>query len=262
MPRSPACSEASSAPSLSGRSSSAARGRSSRSFSAAAVSAGSADSSAASERACGCCDARALVWCPHWPRPRRRLRSDTPSAVLGVFSSATTTADPQIFPGAWRFPKGLPPTEIRVHPTQLYEAAGLGVIAWALIRWRRQGTPNIVVLGRYLVLAGTLRFLIEFVRINRRLAGPVDARAAHCAWPRDRWCHDSGRRGIRLRGRNPRAASVLSQGGSSWNATWCVECRSIPRRPRARANTTGRRTYFCSKVCKTRFDADPGKYAK
>ena len=70
------------------------------------------------------------------------------------------------------FPRGLPPTDVPVHPTQLYESAGLIVIAWAIIRWRRNALPDIDVFGRYLVLAGALRFAIEFIRVNARIAGP------------------------------------------------------------------------------------------
>jgi phosphatidylglycerol---prolipoprotein diacylglyceryl transferase len=71
------------------------------------------------------------------------------------------------------FPKGLPPTSVRVHPTQLYEAVALAVVAWALIRWRRKGVADAIVLGRYLVLAGSIRFAIEFIRINLRILGPL-----------------------------------------------------------------------------------------
>jgi phosphatidylglycerol:prolipoprotein diacylglycerol transferase len=68
------------------------------------------------------------------------------------------------------FPRGLPPVDVPVHPTQLYEAAFLGVLAWMLLRWRRATINDRVVLGRYLVLAGVARFLIEFVRVNVRVA--------------------------------------------------------------------------------------------
>jgi prolipoprotein diacylglyceryltransferase len=33
--------------------------------------------------------------------------------------------------------------------------------------------PDGVVLSRYLILAGAIRFCIEFVRINARIAGPL-----------------------------------------------------------------------------------------
>ena len=68
------------------------------------------------------------------------------------------------------FPEGLPPTTVPVHPTQLYEAVGLGILGWLLTRWRRAGVPDAIVLGRYLVVAGTLRFAIEFIRVNERIA--------------------------------------------------------------------------------------------
>jgi prolipoprotein diacylglyceryltransferase len=59
-----------------------------------------------------------------------------------------------------------------VHPTQLYEALLLAILAWALIRWRRAGVDDHTVLGRYLLVAGGIRFGIEFVRINAKVAGP------------------------------------------------------------------------------------------
>jgi len=39
-----------------------------------------------------------------------------------------------------------------------------------LLRWRREGVADVSVLGRYLVGAGALRFVIEFVRVNERVA--------------------------------------------------------------------------------------------
>jgi prolipoprotein diacylglyceryltransferase len=59
-----------------------------------------------------------------------------------------------------------------VHPTQLYEAAALLVAAALLIRWRRHGVRDNVVLGRYFMLAGSIRFAIEFIRVNLPVAGP------------------------------------------------------------------------------------------
>jgi phosphatidylglycerol:prolipoprotein diacylglycerol transferase len=91
---------------------------------------------------------------------------------VGCFLVGDDYGKPTDLPWGVAFPKGLPPTEVPVHPTQLYETAGLAAIAWALIRWRRRGVADTEVFGRYLVLAGGLRFLIEFVRINRQVAGP------------------------------------------------------------------------------------------
>jgi prolipoprotein diacylglyceryltransferase len=47
----------------------------------------------------------------------------------------------------------------------------LGILGWLLIRWRRGGVPDAVVLGRYLLVAGTVRFAIEFIRVNQRVIG-------------------------------------------------------------------------------------------
>jgi phosphatidylglycerol:prolipoprotein diacylglycerol transferase len=71
------------------------------------------------------------------------------------------------------FPRGLPPTTVPVHPTQLYETLALSVVVWLLLAWRRRGVADRVVFGRYLVLAGAVRFLIEFVRVNLPVLGPL-----------------------------------------------------------------------------------------
>ncbi len=76
-------------------------------------------------------------------------------------------------PWAVAFPEGLPPTDVPVHPTQLYEAIALCIVAWTLLRWRRRGLADATVLGRYLVLAGSIRFAIEFIRVNLRIVGPL-----------------------------------------------------------------------------------------
>jgi phosphatidylglycerol:prolipoprotein diacylglycerol transferase len=86
---------------------------------------------------------------------------------------------PSNLPWAVAFPEGLPPTTVPVHPTQIYEALGLIPIAFFLIRWRRQGQSNRVVLGRYLVAAGLLRFLIEFLRVDVRIVAGLSV--AHLA---------------------------------------------------------------------------------
>ena len=76
-------------------------------------------------------------------------------------------------PWAVAFPEGLPPTLDRVHPTQLYEAIPLFIIGAVLIRMRRAQHSDRVVFGTYLVLVGTTRFLVEFVRVNARVLGPM-----------------------------------------------------------------------------------------
>jgi phosphatidylglycerol:prolipoprotein diacylglycerol transferase len=92
---------------------------------------------------------------------------------IGCFLVGDDYGRPTDLPWGVAFPKGLPPTTVPVHPTQLYEAVGLAAIAWLLIRWRRRGISDIVVFARYLVLAGTLRFAIEFVRVNAPILGPL-----------------------------------------------------------------------------------------
>ena len=91
---------------------------------------------------------------------------------IGCFLVGDDYGTPSDLPWAVAFPQGLPPTTVPVHPTQLYEAVGLGILGWVLLRWRRHGVDDAIVLGRYLVAAGALRFVIEFVRVNTRvLAG-------------------------------------------------------------------------------------------
>src|SRR5438128_7139344 len=77
---------------------------------------------------------------------------------IGCFLVGDDYGRPTSLPWGVRFPKGLPPTDVPVHPTQLYEAAFLALLAWLLIRWRRAGLQDRIVLGRYLVLAGAVRF--------------------------------------------------------------------------------------------------------
>ena len=77
------------------------------------------------------------------------------------------------------FPEGLPPTTIPVHPTQLYEAAALVPLAFLLLYARRAGYADSRVLGLYLVLAGAIRFAIEFIRIDVRVLGILSV--AHLA---------------------------------------------------------------------------------
>jgi phosphatidylglycerol:prolipoprotein diacylglycerol transferase len=97
---------------------------------------------------------------------------------VGCFLVGDDYGKPTSLPWGVAFPRGLPPTFERVHPTQLYEAAFLAVLAWILIRWRRGGVADRIVLGRYFVLAGAFRFLLEFVRVNVRVLGPLTV--AHC----------------------------------------------------------------------------------
>lgn len=98
---------------------------------------------------------------------------------IGCFLVGDDYGRPTDLPWGVAFPEGLPPTTVPVHPTQLYEAALLVPIAWLLVRMRRHGRPDRAVLGAYLVLAGALRFAVEFIRVNERVAGPLSV--AHLA---------------------------------------------------------------------------------
>ena len=62
------------------------------------------------------------------------------------------------------------PVGVRVHPTPLYEAAAYFVIFALLWRLRRETLPDGAILALYLLLSGTVRFFVEFVRINPPVA--------------------------------------------------------------------------------------------
>jgi phosphatidylglycerol:prolipoprotein diacylglycerol transferase len=98
---------------------------------------------------------------------------------IGCFLVGDDYGRPSNLPWAVAFPEGLPPTSVRVHPTQLYEAAALVPVALFLVRLRSRGASDRVVLGTYFLLAGALRFAIEFIRINERVVGNLSV--AHLA---------------------------------------------------------------------------------
>ena len=98
---------------------------------------------------------------------------------IGCFLVGDDYGRPTGLPWGIAFPEGLPPTTVPVHPTQLYEALFLGWLGWMLLRWRAARVADRVVLGRYMLLAGVARFLIEFLRVNEAVAGPLSV--AHLA---------------------------------------------------------------------------------
>src|ERR1035441_7532662 len=76
---------------------------------------------------------------------------------------------PTNLPWGMSFPNGLEPTMVRVHPTPLYElSAGLLIGLWLWVRGRNP-RPTGWILGEYLVLTGTARFLVEFIRRNPKI---------------------------------------------------------------------------------------------
>jgi phosphatidylglycerol:prolipoprotein diacylglycerol transferase len=86
---------------------------------------------------------------------------------------------PTDLPWGIAFPEGLPPTDVPVHPTQIYEAALLVPLALLLLGWRGRARPDAFVFGAYLLLAGLIRFGIEFLRVNEQVLGPFSV--AHLA---------------------------------------------------------------------------------
>src|SRR5258705_10544277 len=93
---------------------------------------------------------------------------------IGCFLVGDDYGRPSDLPWAVAFPKGLPPIAVPRHPPQLYEMFALFVVAWLLIRWRRGGVPDAIVIGRYLVLAGAHRVAIQIILLNHRLGGPFN----------------------------------------------------------------------------------------
>jgi phosphatidylglycerol:prolipoprotein diacylglycerol transferase len=72
-------------------------------------------------------------------------------------------------PWAMAYPDGTVPTTEEVHPTPVYETISVGIIAYVLWRLRDRFTTGML-FALYLVLTGTERFLIEFIRRNDDVA--------------------------------------------------------------------------------------------
>ncbi|MFB0515783.1 MAG: prolipoprotein diacylglyceryl transferase [Candidatus Neomarinimicrobiota bacterium] len=89
---------------------------------------------------------------------------------IGCFLTGCCHGVPSQLPWAVAFPRGAEPTIVPVHPTQLYELT-LGLAIFGFLYWLR---PRAGFAGQvfslYLILAGTERFFIEFIRTNRHYA--------------------------------------------------------------------------------------------
>jgi phosphatidylglycerol:prolipoprotein diacylglycerol transferase len=72
---------------------------------------------------------------------------------------------PTDLPWGMAYPKGTVPTHVDVHPTPVYETLSMGLVALLLWHLRDRLTGGRL-FALYLVLAGTERFLVEFVRRN------------------------------------------------------------------------------------------------
>jgi phosphatidylglycerol---prolipoprotein diacylglyceryl transferase len=77
-------------------------------------------------------------------------------------------------PWAMSYPDGTVPTDQQVHPTPIYESLAMGLVAWILWRLRDRVQPGIL-FALYLLLSGTERFLVEFVRRNDEVLGGLTA---------------------------------------------------------------------------------------
>ena len=88
---------------------------------------------------------------------------------VGCFLVGDDYGSPTNLPWGVRFPEGFPPTDIPVHPTQLYKAVFLALFTFVLFRWRRNRVADQLIVGRYLCLTGAVRFVIEFLRVNPRV---------------------------------------------------------------------------------------------
>jgi phosphatidylglycerol---prolipoprotein diacylglyceryl transferase len=73
-------------------------------------------------------------------------------------------------PWAMGYPHGTVPTPpgVKVQPTPVYETVSMGFVAWWLWRMRDEFRPG-ALFALYLVLSGTERLLVEFVRRNHRI---------------------------------------------------------------------------------------------
>lgn len=85
---------------------------------------------------------------------------------------------PTDLPWGMAYPDGVVPTTEVVHPTPIYESLTMGIGAWVLWSLRDVLRPG-VLFASYLVLAGTERLLVEFVRRNEPvLLGLTEAQIA------------------------------------------------------------------------------------
>jgi len=72
-------------------------------------------------------------------------------------------------PWAMSYPDGTVPTDQTVHPTPVYETLAMGLVALGLWRLRDRLRPGLL-FALYLLLAGSERFLVEFIRRNDDVA--------------------------------------------------------------------------------------------
>ena len=87
---------------------------------------------------------------------------------IGCFLVGDDYGIPTNLPWAIAFPNGLPPTNIAVHPTQLYEMSAYFIIFFYLRHRKRNQTFSGEIIFEYLFLGGLSRFMVEFIRTNTK----------------------------------------------------------------------------------------------
>ena len=87
---------------------------------------------------------------------------------IGCFLVGDDYGIPSNLPWACAFPNGLPPTDVLVHPTQIYEMIAYFLIFYYLRYRKRNQKFSGELMFEYLFLAGFSRFMIEFIRTNTR----------------------------------------------------------------------------------------------
>jgi phosphatidylglycerol:prolipoprotein diacylglycerol transferase len=85
---------------------------------------------------------------------------------IGCFLVGDDYGIPSNLPWACSFPNGLPPIDVPVHPTQIYEMAAYFSV-FIYLRYRK-GNQNFrgELMFEYLFLVGFSRFMIDFIRNN------------------------------------------------------------------------------------------------
>ena len=86
---------------------------------------------------------------------------------IGCFLVGDDYGRPTGLPWGVAFPLGAPPTDVPVHPTQLYEVVWL--LLGAGLLWRRRRRSPLL-FGEYLAWNGFGRFFIEELRVNPEVA--------------------------------------------------------------------------------------------
>lgn len=129
----------------------------------------------------------AVSWCLRWHRIPWHKGADVsaPALALGygvgrigcflagdaTWGKVTEVPWAMAFPNAvagWADPlSGVPyPPGVTVHPTQLYELVQSLIVFGVLWRFRKRRSPQGTIFWLYLMLAGSMRFIVEFWRVH------------------------------------------------------------------------------------------------